>query len=175
MAELTAVAFLHRERGIKGEITAESLTSHPERFAELKRVFLTKAGCETKELDVERVWDFRGSPVFKFRGVDTMTDAEMLRGYEVAIPDSERVALEPGEFFLSDMVGCRLTDRAGLLIGTVAGFFENGPQVVLEVEAAADVPMIMVPFVKAFFPEIDVAGKTAIVELPDGLVELNRR
>ena len=177
--ELTAVAFLHRERGIKGEISGESLTSHPERFAQLKRVFLTKAG-ETKELDVERVWDFRGSPVFKFKGVDTMTDAEKLRGYEVSIPDTERVELDPGETFLSDLIGCRLSDRAGKVIGTVTGFFENGPQAVLEVapedssEGDGSVA-IMIPFVKAFFPEVDLAAKTATVELPDGLLELNRR
>ena len=172
--ELTAVAFLHRERGIKGEISGESLTSHPERFAQLKRVFLTKEGHQTKELDVERVWDFRGSPVFKFQGVDTMTDAEKLRGYEVAIPDAERVELDPGEFFLSDLVGCQLSDHEGKVIGTVTGFFENGPQAVLEVEGA-DEQEIMIPFVKAFFPEIDLKAKKATVELPDGLVEVNRR
>jgi len=175
-AALTAVAFLHRERGIKGEIVGESLTSHPERFAELKRVFLTKAGAATKEVDVERVWDFRGSPVFKFRGVDSMDDAEKLRGYEVSVPDTERVALEDGQYFLSDLVGCRLKDKAGQLIGTVSGFFENGPQVVLEVaeEGVAGDPM-MVPFVKAFFSEVDTVAKTAVVDLPDGLRELNRR
>ena len=177
MAELTAIALLHRERGIKGEIIGESLTSHAQRFAQLKRVFLTRAGIETKELDVERVWDFRGSPVFKFRGVDTMTDAGKLRGYEVAIPDTERVPLEKGEYFLSDLAGCRLSDRAGHLIGTVTGYFENGPQAVLEVveEGVTGGVTIMIPFVKAFFPEIDIAAKTAIVELPDGLLELNRR
>ena len=179
-AALTVVAFLHRERGIKGEIIGESLTSHPERFADLKRVFLSKAGVETKEFDVERVWDFRGSPVFKFHGVDTMTDAQKLRGYEVAVPDNERVELEPGEFFLSDLVGCKLSDREGKVIGTVTGYFENGPQAVLEVEEegaeAGDgsVP-VMIPFVKAFFPVIDLAAKTATVDLPPGLVELNRR
>ena len=169
------MALLHRERGIKGEITGESLTSHPERFAGLKRVFLTKAGSETREIEVERVWDFRGSPVFKFRGVETMTEAEKLRGFEVAIPDAERVELEPGEFFLSDLVGCRLSGRSGQFIGTVTGFFENGPQAVLEVEREAGGDQVMIPFVKAFFPEVDVAAKTAIVELPDGLLELNRR
>ena len=174
--ELTAVAFLHRERGIKGEIIGESLTSHPERFAELKRVFLTKPGSPAKELDVERVWDFRGSPVFKFVGVDTMTDAGKLRGYEVAVPDAERVPLEEGEFFLSDLVGCQLSDHEGKRIGVVKGYFENGPQAVLEVDdGAGGGGVVMIPFVKAFFPEIDLVAKTAIVDLPDGLVELNRR
>lgn len=173
---LTAVALLHRERGIKGEIIGESLTSHPERFSELKRVFLTKDGSETREVDVERVWDFRGSPVFKFRGVDSMDDAGKLRRYEVSVPDTERVELDPGEHFLSDLVGCRLRDKAGQPVGTVAGFFENGPQVVLEVaEEGVDGDPVMIPFVKAFFSEIDTAAKTAVVDLPPGLMELNRR
>ena len=173
--ELTAVAFLHRERGIKGEIIGESLTSHPERFSELKRVFLTKPGTPQLELDVERVWDFRGSPVFKFAGVNTMTEAEKLRGYEVAIPDTERVPLAAGEFFLSDLVGVTLTTRDAKVVGTVRSFFENGPQAVLEVEQEGADGLVMIPFVKAFFPEVNVAAKTAIVELPDGLLELNRR
>jgi len=174
---LTAVALLHRERGIKGEITGESLTSHFERFAELKRVFLTKTGSETKEVEVERVWDFRGSPVFKFAGVDSMTDAGKLRGYEVAVPRLERVPLEEGEYFLDDLVGCRLSDPAGEAIGTVTGWIENGPQVLLEVvvdgEAPGEEPML-VPFVKAFFTALDVEAKTAVADLPPGLRELNR-
>ena len=174
--ELTAVALLHRERGIKGEVLGESLTSHPERFAGLKRVFLTKAGAETREMDVERVWDFRGSPVFKFHGIDTMNDAELLRGYEVAVPDTERVELEPGEYFLSDLVGCRLRNPEGKPVGVVVSYFENGPQVVWEVkEEGSEGDPVMIPFVKAFFTEIDTAAKTGVVDLPDGLMELNRR
>lgn len=177
-AQLTAIALLHRERGIKGEIVGESLTSHPERFAELTRVFLTKTGSPSREIDVERVWDFRGSPVFKFSGVDSMTDAEKLRGYEVAVPKQERVPLEEGEYFLDDLVGCRLKDPAGIAIGTVTGWIENGPQVLLEVSeegASADVEPVLVPFVKAFFSAVDVEGKTAVADLPPGLWELNRR
>ena len=98
---LTAVALLHRERGIKGEIVGESLTSHPERFAQLTRVFLMKPGVPVKELNVERVWDFRGSPVFKFAGIDSRNDAELLRGYEVAVPQEERAAVQEGEYFLT--------------------------------------------------------------------------
>jgi 16S rRNA processing protein RimM len=174
---LTAVALLHRERGIKGEITGESLTSHFERFAELKRVFLTKTGTETKEVEVERVWDFRGSPVFKFAGIDTMTDAAKLRGYEVAVPRIERVPLEEGEYFLDDLVGCRLSDPAGEAIGTVTGWIENGPQVLLEVVVDGEAPdkePMLVPFVKAFFTALDVEAKTAVADLPPGLRELNR-
>ena len=173
--KLIAVAHLHRARGIKGEVIAESLTSHPERFADLSRVFLTKAGAPVKEMEVAGVWDFRGSPVFRFRGIDTMTAAEELRGYDVSIPEEERVALPEGEFFLSDLVGCRMTSASdGELIGIVTGWFENGPQVVLEVTSANRSEPILVPFVKAFFTSIDPAAKSLVVELPEGLKEVNR-
>ena len=173
--KLIAIAHLHRARGVKGEVIAESLTSHPERFETLGRVFLTKSGLATKEMEVARVWDFRGSPVFKFVGVDSMNDAELLRGFAVAIPEEERVELAEGEYFLSDLVGCRMTAVAnGGLIGIVTGYFENGPQVVLEVEYEAGKDPIMVPFVKALFPVIDVKAKSLVADLPEGLTEVNK-
>ena len=45
--------------------------------------------------------------VFKFRGVDSMSDAEQLAGCEVRVPRAERRQLpEPGEYFQSDLIGC---------------------------------------------------------------------
>ena len=92
-----AVAILHRARGIRGEITAESLSSKPERFARLKEVRVV--GATTAMLQVEEVWQHGGVLIFKFAGVDSMTDAEKLRGAEIQVPRFERVELEPGEYF----------------------------------------------------------------------------
>jgi 16S rRNA processing protein RimM len=177
MDNLVAIARIHRARGIKGEVIAESLTSHPERFAELSRVFLTKPGAAPREMEVASVWDFRGSPVFRFAGVDTMNAAEELRGYDVSVPEDERVELSEGEYFRSELVGCRVTlAGTGELIGNVTGWFENGPQLTLEVrpEGKDGGEPIMVPFVKAFFPVIDPANKTLVLEPPAGLLELNQ-
>ena len=78
---------------------------------------------------MEEVWNHKGMLVFKFAGVDSMDAAEPLRGAEVRIPPSERVALEPGEYFQSDMVGCEVRDRASdaSSAGSPAGRNVAGP------------------------------------------------
>ena len=166
LADWVTVAILGRPRGIRGEITAISQSSHPERFASLKRVRLFGSG---DEYFVEEVWDHKGMLVFKFEGVDTMDAAEPLRGAEVRIPPSERVTLEPGEYFQSDIVGCELRDRAsGRLIGKVTGWEECGGPSLLQIDGGR----FLVPFVKAICVSIRPEEKVIETELPEGLEDV---
>jgi 16S rRNA processing protein RimM len=165
-ADWVAVAVLGRARGNRGELTAESLSSKPERFARLKEVRLVGDGTSYQ---VEQVWEHAGSLVFKFRGVDSITDAEKLRGAEVQIPKSERVELEPGEYFHSDLIGCEVRDRtSGREIGRVTSFAEYGGPSLLEIDGGR----MQVPFVKAICVDIRPAEKLILVDLPEGLENL---
>src|SRR5207253_2818130 len=91
-----AVALLGKPRGIRGEITALALSSKPERFRTLQEVHLFGPGelLTGKRYLVESTWFHRATLVFKFRGVDTIEDAEPLAGAEVRIPEGERTPLE---------------------------------------------------------------------------------
>ncbi len=167
-ANWVTVAILVRPRGVRGEITAVSQSSHPERFAQLKSVRLfppDKPGI-SREYTVERVWDQQGTPIFKFAGVDSMDAAELLRGAEVRIPPGERVALEPGEFFQSDLIGCEIRDRATKrLIGKVTGWEEYGGPSLLQVDGGR----LLIPFVKAICVDIRPADGVIETDLPEGL------
>ena len=100
---------------------------------------------------VESVWDHEGVLVFKFRGVDSITDAEKLRGAEVQVPVSERIVLEPGEYFHSDLVGCEVRERgSGRLIGCVTRFEEYGGPPLIEIDGGR----MLIPFVKAICGDI---------------------
>ena len=166
-AEWTTVAVLTRPRGNKGELTAFALTSKPERFAELQRVHLFGAG---DAFDIERVWEHDGAFVFKFRGVDSISEAEKLRGFEVRVPRSERVALEPGEFFHSDLVGCEVRERlSDRVVGRVTGWEEYGGPALLEVDGGR----LLIPFVKAICVEILPDERLIRVDLPEGLESLS--
>ena len=159
------VAVLGKTRGNRGEITAFSFSSKPERYQALKEVFLFGSG-ERKE--VENTWFHAGVLIFKFRGIDTIEDAEKLAGVEVRVPISERVALEENEFFQSDLVGCEVVDRRGETLGRVTGWEEGGGTGLLAVGN------LLIPFVRAICVEIDPAARRITVELPEGLKELNR-
>ena len=105
----TTVAILTRPRGNRGELTAFSLSSKPERFIELRSVHLFGSGAA---FEVERVWDHEGTLVFKFRGIDSISDAEKLRGAEVRVPKSQRVELEAGRVFSCGSGGLRSAGSA---------------------------------------------------------------
>ena len=125
-----AIAVLVRPRGNQGELTAVSLSSKPERFAKLQQSASVRDGAE---YDVERVWEHDGTTGLQFRGIDSINDAEKLRGAEVRVPVAERVPLDEGEYFHSDLIGCEVRDRASdRLIGRVTGWEEYGGPALLE-------------------------------------------
>jgi 16S rRNA processing protein RimM len=162
-----AVAVLGRPRGNRGELTAESLSGKPERFARLKNVRLVGDG---NGYQVEEVWEHAGALVFKFLGVDSISDAEKLRGAEVQVPQSERVELEPGEYFHSDLIGSEVRERSsGRVIGRVTKFEEYGGPPLIEIDGGR----VLIPFVKAICVDIRPDEKLIQVELPEGLEDLS--
>jgi 16S rRNA processing protein RimM len=119
--------------------------------------------------EIEQVWNHDGRPVFKFAGIDSISDAEVWAGADILVPESERVQPEAGEYSHADLIGCSVvTDRP---IGVVKGIEEYGGPPLLKIEAL-DGREILVPFARAICREIDVAAKVIRVELPEGLLDL---
>jgi 16S rRNA processing protein RimM len=163
------VAVLARVWGIRGEFIAIPFSDHPERFEKLGRVFLFGSAAGT-EFEMEAVRQVSGSWLFKFRGIDSISAAEPWRGAEVRIPRAERLALEAGEFYLSDLVGCEVVERrTGESLGPVTGFDDGGSSGLLRVGQD-----LLIPFVRSICVLIDTAAKRIEVELPEGLRDLNR-
>lgn len=165
---LVAVGKILRERGRIGELTAEIYSSQPGRAEKLKDVVLSLAGLK-RPVQVERLWYHNGRPVFKFLGIDSISDAEIWRGADLLAPESERARPEPGEYSHADLIGCEIWGPQPL--GIVRGIEDYGSQILLRVEKTAGGEML-VPFAKAICREIDVARKVIRVELPEGLADL---
>jgi 16S rRNA processing protein RimM len=165
-SEWVTVAVLGKTRGNRGEITARALSSKLDRFEKLTEVFLFGSG---ERYEVESTWFHQDHLIFKFRGVDSISDAERLSGSEVRLPISERIPLEPGEYFQSDLIGCDVVDRqTGESYGRVTGWQDSGGPGLLEVEGS-----MLIPFVRAICVDIDPAARRIAVELPEGLKDLN--
>ncbi len=167
-----AVARLGRAWGIRGQLAAVSLTSRPERFQKLREVFLFRDGqaLEPVRFQVESVREHLRGWLFKFRGVDTISQAELLERSEVRIPLEERLVLEQSEHYLSDLMGCEVRDGAtGDLVGVVTGWEDAGGAGLLEVGGN-----LLIPFARSICVEIDTRAKRILVNLPEGLKDLNR-
>jgi 16S rRNA processing protein RimM len=164
-AQWVTVAVLGKSRGNRGEVTAEPFSSKAERYACLKRVYLFGSG---QAVDVERAWFHDRVLIFKFAGIDTISDAESLRGAEVRVPLEDRADLESGEYFQSDLIGCEVVERiTGESLGRVVDWADAGSGL-LVLESGA-----LIPFARSICVEIDPAGKKIFVDLPEGLKKLN--
>jgi 16S rRNA processing protein RimM len=145
------------------------LSDRRERFQNLGRVYLFGNG-PAAQYEVESARNVPGSVIFKFRGIDSMDDAEPWRGAEVRIPLEERLDPEPGEFFIGDLIGCEVVERGtGESLGLVTGWDEGGASGLLQVGQD-----LLIPFARSICVSIDPARKRIEVDLPEGLKDLNR-
>jgi len=167
------LAEIVRARGNRGEVAVNDLTTGPDRFTELGSVSLLKPDNAVHgEFDVEEAWMHNGFTILKFQGVDSITEAEKLRGLRAAIRPSRRRPLEPDEFFFGDLVGCQVVDANNQTVyGTVSAVHEQGgASGLLELEDG-----LLIPFVKSICVGIKPEEHRIEVLLPDGLVELFRQ
>ena len=188
--EWISLALVIKTQGRRGEVAAELHTDVPDRFRQGMKLWALpktaepksgeKAGAnsgERRELTVEELWPHKGLLVLKFAGVDTISDAEVLKGAELQVPGSERAELEPGWTYLSDLAGCTVFDgerEVGQIIDVVFGAGE-APLLVVRGEAQQGQIQLPyeIPFAEAYLEKVDIERKQVRMRLPEGLLDVN--
>lgn len=191
------LARIRRTQGRKGEVFADLLTDFPEKFAERRRLWLVRersgpgvairgASDATHEVELVGNWLHKGGIVLHFAGVDSISAAEELKGMVVAIPRAERAALDEGDVYIGDLIGCTLVDVAGaepMVIGAIEDVDRSAGAVAMLVVRVAGQQVgesanqqdgeILIPFAKSYLRKVDVEAKRIEMALPEGLVGLN--
>ena len=179
------LARIKRTQGRKGEVFAEILTDFPEKFAERRRLWLlggdsaapkTPADASPREVELLHHWLHKDGVVLHFAGVDSISAAEELAGFVVAIPLEERAALDEDEVYVGDLIGCVLVDVAGVepvTVGEIEDVDRSAGPVALLVVRGASADEILIPFAKDYLRRVDVEAKRVEMALPEGLADLN--
>ena len=175
-AAYVTLARVAKAQGRHGEVAADLFTDFPERFAERRKLYAWQERGGLRELELEDFWPHKGRVVLKFAGIDSIDDAETLVGAEIRIPASERVQLEDGAVYISDLTGCAVFAKSGERdageIGKVADVdFSAGEAPLLIVRQGKKEHLV--PFVERFVVKLDTAAKRVEMQLPEGLLELD--
>ena len=189
------IARLLRPQGRRGELLADPLSDLPGLFDNQHDVVLSAADASAPTpgaapLRIEEHFfptgKNAGRVVLKLSGCDSISAAEALAGQQLFIARSQLPALDPGTFFVGDLLGCTLYDAASpnTPAGTVVDVeFATAPDGRTRLEDAApllsieltnqppDAEPILVPLVLAWIDTIDIAARRITMHLPEGLLE----
>jgi 16S rRNA processing protein RimM len=169
--ELIIVARTVRTRGLKGELVADLLTDFPERFERISQLLGIGRGGEHKQLNLESYWFQNDRVVLKFSGYDSIESARTLVGYELGLPEKERVQLSANEFYDWELEGCSVEIAHGLAIGNVREVMRTGGVELLVVEDDTRREHL-IPMTQSIVVDIDLSRRKILIDPPDGLLDL---
>jgi 16S rRNA processing protein RimM len=169
--EFITLARVRKTQGRRGEVAVEIHSDIPDRFRAGLNLSALGEDDSRRELRVEDVWPHKDMLVLKFAGVDSISDAELLVGCELQVPRSQRAQLEAGWNYVSELVGCVVTDN-GREIGKVEDVqFGAGEAPLLIVNAGSK--RCEIPYAEAYLKGVDLERKRIDMLLPEGMLDVN--
>jgi 16S rRNA processing protein RimM len=178
-ASWVLLARVVRPQGRRGEVLADIFTDFPQHFAERRQLFLRPPSgsqlAALSEATVESHWLHKGRVVLKFLRVDSIADAESLRGFDLVTPREERIPLHGDAVYVSDLVGALVVDvshGAAEVAGEITDVEPEGSGPAMLVIRTPSGDELLIPFVRAYLRKIDMAAKRLEMELPEGLLAM---
>jgi 16S rRNA processing protein RimM len=161
------VGRIGRAHGLRGEVTVEVRTDVPEqRFVSGAR--FTTDPAAVGPLNLLEAREHSGTMLLRFAEAQDRSQAEGLRGAMLLV--SSDASPEDDAWYEDELVGLRVRSTQGDVLGEVVRLDTGGAQDLLVVRRP-DGPNVLVPFVRALVPEVDVAGGFVVVDPPGGLFD----
>ena len=98
--------------------------------------------------------------------IKSMNESELLRGMEVSINAEDLPELEEGRFYVADLIGLPVYDEQGEQIGTFKDALSTGSNDVYVIAVPGQKDSLL-PALKKYVKEINLAEKRIVVELPE--------
>ncbi|GAB5470015.1 MAG: ribosome maturation factor RimM [Rhodospirillales bacterium] len=152
--------------GVRGQVTVKSFAEAPEDLVAYGPLQDESGGRLFRPRLMGRT---RGLLILAFEGLADRSAAQALRGTRLflprsALPDPE----EPESYYHADLIGLRVEDRAGRLLGRVSAVDNHGAGDLLTLETPEGERLL--PFTQAAVPEVDLAGGRLIAEPPEEIL-----
>ena len=167
------VGRIGRAHGVRGEVSVEPRTDEPERrftrgaVLRAHRPDGTPSTAHPATLTVQAARWHQSRLLVSFEELTDRDRAEAVRGVVLATDvDAADSPEDPEEFYDHQLVGLRVTTVAGAAVGEVDQVRHSGAQDLLVVRTAEG-SEVLVPFVRALVPTVDVAaGRLEVVDQP---------
>ena len=152
MQEFLTVGVITKPQGIKGEVKVRPLTDDPARFKKIKEVFID--GKSVKLISARVAND---AVLLLLDGIYDRNSAEFLRGKEIMIRRENAVELDPGTFFIVDILDCDVITDGGEFVGKVIDVTPAKTDIFTVL--CKDGKLMRFPFLKDLIQSVDLEKK----------------
>ena len=161
--EYISVGRFGRTRGVDGELNVTPLTDFPDRFVDLKSVYLEIDG-RWSEFEIETVQMLNGRPVMKLKTVDSLEQAARLVNCELAVRRDQLVPLPAGQHYIFELVGCSVVDdKTQQVMGVITDVLRYPANDVYLIRST-DGRELMCPAVAAFVRKVEVSAGRVLID-----------
>ena len=162
------VARIGRAHGVLGEATIEVRTDQPEDRFYIGSVLATEP-TTFGPLTITSVRDHNGTLLLGFKGVNDRNQVEELRDVLLLAEVDIEADSSEDDFHVQQLLQCQVSTQDGLEIGLVTDVINLPGQDVLAVDYNGR--EVLIPFVKAIVPIVDVKNRKITVVPPAGLLD----
>lgn len=167
--EYLVVGMLRRPHGVHGEILMDVHTDFPERLRPGATIWV---GDQYQPQPLQAVRPHGQGLLVKFHGVDTPEAAGLYRNQWVYIPTRSIPALPEGEYYHHQLIGLQaIEDDTKRVLGTVKEILVTGANDVYVLDSPSGGELLL-PAIPDVILKVDLGGKTILVRLLPGLVDL---
>jgi len=149
--------------GVRGEAKIKSFTDDPAAVASYGPLETEDA---SRRFEVRIARTIKGGFAARLSGVTTREEAEALKGTRLYVSRAVLPPPDEDEFYYADLIGLRVEDGGGALLGKVKAVQEFGAGDMLEYVPDHGGETVLVPFTREAVPQVDVANGRVVVDLP---------
>jgi 16S rRNA processing protein RimM len=151
--------------GLKGEVKIYSFAENLQRFENLKEIFV-----EDELFLIEKSRVQKTTVVLKLESINSSEIAEGYRNKFVYIPEEDLEELPEDSYYIKDLLGLEVFEKNGEKLGLVSDIIKGPGQDLYEIKGNGKT--FLLPGVKEFVLDIDLAKKRITVDPPKGLLDL---
>ena len=168
MQEFLEIGQIVNTFGIKGMVKVKPFTDDITRFDNLEKVYV-ESNKTKKQYEIEEVKYHKDMVLIKFKGIDRVEDAELLRNSYLKINRQDEPELEEGTYYIVDLIGLDVYSDEGKLLGKLDDVFNSGSCDIYVVKDELG-KQILLPSIKEVILNIDIENQKVTVHLLKGLI-----
>ena len=154
--------------GIKGEVKVFPCVDDPGRFSIYKDVYL-QGRKGLIPVEIENVKFFKKMVILKFKDIDDISDAALLREYDVMAKREDIAELKENQYFDVDLIGLRVLNKEGEELGILDSVLHSPANDVFVIKNGQG-KEILIPSVKQFVLSVDIEKKEMICDPLPGML-----